>query len=93
MSIQKLLEFVFFTSVGATSNARFKALEVTSTNIIWLFDNEYELENSFGAGAVATPKHSAIDSSSMRLKLKEIYEKFQSGKQLQRNQLEKKYDL
>ena len=78
----KLLEFVFFTAVGSTSNARFKALEVTSTNVIWLFDNEYELLNSFGSGALVK---SAVqdNSSAMKLKLKEMYEEFKSGKKMQ----------
>jgi len=83
----KLLEFVFFTSVGATSNARFKALEVTSTNIIWLLDNEYELLNSFGSGAIAK---TIQDSSSIRIKLKEMYEPFKSGKKMKTN---KKFEL
>lgn len=44
------MEFVFYTDTGATSNARFNALEIDSTNLIWLTDNEKELINSFGFG-------------------------------------------
>lgn len=43
----ELLSFVFFTSSGATSNARFKALEIVSTNLVWLEDKEDEVRCAF----------------------------------------------
>lgn len=43
----ELLSFVFFTSTGATANARFKALEIVSTNLIWLQDKENEIRCAF----------------------------------------------
>lgn len=46
----ELLEFVFFTSTGATANARFRALEIVSTNFIWLTDKEEEIMEAFGGG-------------------------------------------
>jgi hypothetical protein len=45
-----LLEFVFFTPTGSTGNARFKALEVVSTNIVWLADKEEEIIAAFEDG-------------------------------------------
>ena len=44
----KLLELVFFTPSGATGNARFRALEIVSTNLVWLFDKEEEIIKAFG---------------------------------------------
>lgn len=46
----EVLELVFFTESGATANARFRALEVVSTNTIWLFDKEREIIEAFGDG-------------------------------------------
>jgi len=46
----ELLEFVFFTETGATANARFRALEIVSTNNIWLMDKEKEIMDAFGDG-------------------------------------------
>lgn len=45
----ELLSFVFYTTSGATSFARFKALEYCSTNIVWLDSNEAEIEEAFSA--------------------------------------------
>jgi len=42
-----LLEFVFFTPTGSTGNARFKALEIASTNVVWLADKEDEIIQAF----------------------------------------------
>lgn len=44
----ELLEFVFFTNSGATSKARFRALEIVSTNIVWLFDKQQQIIDAFG---------------------------------------------
>ncbi len=41
------MEFVFFTPTGSTGNARFKALEIASTNIVWLADKEDEIIAAF----------------------------------------------
>lgn len=41
------MEFVFFTPTGSTGNARFKALEIVSTNIVWLADKEDEIIAAF----------------------------------------------
>lgn len=46
----ELLELVFFTETGATANARFRALEIVSTNNIWLLDKEQEIIEAFGDG-------------------------------------------
>lgn len=43
----ELLEFVFFTETGATGSARFRALELVSTNIVWLFDKQEEIIDAF----------------------------------------------
>jgi hypothetical protein len=43
----ELLEWVFNIVDGATANARFKALEIASTNIVWLFDKEQEIIDAF----------------------------------------------
>jgi len=55
----ELLEFVFFTETGATANARFRALEIVSTNNIWLMDKEKEIMDAFGDGR----KHVALKQS------------------------------
>ncbi|CAF1012394.1 unnamed protein product, partial [Brachionus calyciflorus] len=52
----ELLELVFFTNAGATANARFRALEVVSTNKIWLMDKEQEIIDAFGDGRKTSPK-------------------------------------
>lgn len=52
----EVLELVFFTESGATANARFRALEVVSTNTIWLFDKEQEIIEAFGDGRKQNPK-------------------------------------
>jgi hypothetical protein len=41
------LRLIEDTPAGASAVVRLKALEVVSTNIHWLKDNEEELENSF----------------------------------------------
>jgi len=82
----ELLEFIFFSETGATANYRFKALEISSTNLIWLLDNERELVNAFGAGGVVKSKSSskqneqAITAESLKAKLREMYVEVKAGK-------------
>ena len=49
----ELLEFVFFTQTGSSGNARFKALEIVSTNVGWLMDKEEEIRTAFADGRKA----------------------------------------
>lgn len=80
------MEFIFFSETGATANYRFKALEISSTNLIWLLDNERELVNAFGAGGVVKSKSSskqneqAITAESLKAKLREMYVEVKAGK-------------
>ena len=79
----QLLEFVFYTETGATANARFKAIEIASTNLFWLVEKENDLVNSFGTGGLIkkAPVSSKVQSTaeSLRIKLNEMYSEFQTG--------------
>lgn len=44
----ELLKFIVYTPAGAELDARFKALEIVSTNIVWLLDKEDEIIQAFG---------------------------------------------
>jgi hypothetical protein len=46
----ELLAFVFNIGTGATANARFKAIEIVSTNVVWLADKEKEIMEAFAIG-------------------------------------------
>jgi hypothetical protein len=43
----ELLNFVYFTPPGSSINARLKALEIASTNYLWLEDKENEIIAAF----------------------------------------------
>jgi len=44
------LTFIYDTQSVANENARIKALEIVSTNVIWLEEKEEEIIESFGGG-------------------------------------------
>ena len=46
----KLLTFIYDTQSVANENARIKALEIVSTNVLWLDEKEEEIIESFGGG-------------------------------------------
>jgi hypothetical protein len=52
----ELLKFIVNTPSGAELNSRFKALEIVSTNIVWLLDHEDELIDAFTSPRKTTKK-------------------------------------
>jgi hypothetical protein len=67
----ELIIFVFNTANGASEHARFKALEIVSTNTIWLEDKELEIEDAF-----TDPRYNKIDGF-VRTKVDENRKPFQ----------------
>lgn len=53
---------MYFEDAGATLNARFKALEYASTNIIWYFDKAEEIAQAFAINRKdnAVSKHKEV---------------------------------
>ncbi len=45
----ELIEFIYESSdlTGATANARFRALEIVSTTVVWLYEKEEEIFDAF----------------------------------------------
>lgn len=73
----ELLEFVFFTETGATASARFRALELVSTNIVWLIDKQEEIKDAFSDIRKHTcrQKHEQERSETFIQKAREEYQK------------------
>jgi hypothetical protein len=72
----ELLEWVFFVVDGATANARTKALEIASTNIVWLFDKEEEIAEAFNLvgggkkGGSSPNRNPLLEASQQSMKMK-----------------------
>lgn len=62
--LYELLDFEFDTTSGAAANARLKALEITSTNILWLVDKEEEIAAAFGSPRSGTNEKKKIPQGS-----------------------------
>jgi hypothetical protein len=55
----ELIKFIYSTPAAAAGHSRFKALEIVSTNVIWLQDKEQEIEEAFSDPRLKTiAKHS-----------------------------------
>ena len=62
--LYELLDFEFETTSGAAENARLKALEITSTNILWLVEKEEEIAAAFGSPRSGTNEKRKIPQRS-----------------------------
>jgi len=68
---RELVVFISTTPDGASEHARFKALEMASTNFVWLTDKEDEIEAAFLGG------HKSEIKLAPRIKLEEDKKSFQ----------------
>lgn len=64
----ELLTWVFSTTTGAAGNARFKALELVSTNLVWLQDKENEIRCAFSIVGFCEFKNEEKEESSLFIK-------------------------
>jgi len=69
---------VFTATSGSavSANARFRSLEIASTNALWLFEKEASLVNSFGMGPLIKNERKLVSIDSFKSKLINMYNKF-----------------
>jgi len=68
----ELVRFIMWTPDAAAGHARFKALEMVSTNVVWLEDKEAEIEHAFSG--VHSPKKTADATKPFQVKAQEYLE-------------------
>lgn len=76
---EELLRHIAFTSSGSGQFARLKVIETVSTNLVWLLDNEREIEHAFSGERLnhAIAEKQFYNSMAMKEKLTQIYKKYQ----------------
>lgn len=77
-----------FSPVGIPSNARFRALEIVSTNVQWLKDCEEDIENAFGPRMTTTKTSNKSSKSSSVEFIRKANELLESSEEIRKMKLD-----
>ena len=86
----ELLRFVFTTETGAAANARFLAIEIVSTNVVWILDKEDDIIKGFsGSRGISRKNYASQTLSSKKSTIIDKSERIVQFKAKARNMLQK----
>lgn len=79
------MEFIYGTDDGANGDARLRAVEIVSTNVVWIESNEIKIIDAFGKPPTVSAYTTSIEDILSVNKLKsQLFEAF-------KNKIEKKF--